>query len=402
MSGELSVVNATVDKNKDKSSQHLRQEAVTDDKSKKIGNKDKSSPSQDLSHAYAVLENIKQINSERNGTGNCDFVSAGEMFTTDDAIQYDFNSVPVYEEVYHYTQESAANTFREHKNKTNREIQKTSCNYPVLVASCLTVLITAVVVAAVAVIIALALIAGLHSELNSAMKNHALGQNNFKQKLDQLKHDFHSFSSNTSDLLGGISRNTSAIASNWKQQTNVTLQTIQNISEAISLLRKNVRVINNTFNQEIYGRENVTSLVLRNFKKELSENTTVANSSVQTSINILTDTLARGIQTLHKFDSCVVIFKFPILLPSGIYKIRSSNTSIDMYCSTSIAFSCNDIPGRWKRIAYLNTDKNPVTCPDGFEAVVRNDTPNPFLCRRMNTSAGCSSVIYPSKGMSYS
>ena len=373
---------------------------VTDDKSKKIGNKDKSSLSQDLSHAYAVLENIKQINSERNGTGNCDYGSAWEMFTTDDAIQYDFTSVPVYEEVDHYTQESAANTFREHKNKTNREIQKTSCNYPVLVTSCLTVLITAVVVAAVAVMIALALIAGLHSELYSVMKNHELSQNNFKQKLDQLKHDFYSFSSNTSDLLVGISLNTSESASNWKQQANVTLQMIQNISEAISLLRKNVRVINNTFNQEINGWENVTSLVLRNFKKELSENITVTNSSVQTSINIFTDSLARGIQTHHIFDSCVVIFKFPILLPSGMYKIRTGNTSIDMYCSTSIAFSCNDIPGRWKRIAYLNTDENPVTCPDGFE--VRNDTSTPPLCRRMNASAGCSSVVYPSNGMSYS
>ena len=60
------------------------------------------------------------------------------------------------------------------------------------------------VVAAVAVVIALALIAGLHSKLNSVMESDELSQNNVKQKLDQLQHDFHSFSSNTSDLLVGV------------------------------------------------------------------------------------------------------------------------------------------------------------------------------------------------------
>ena len=405
MSGELAAVYATVDKNKDKSSQQPHQEPVRDvyavvDKTKKIGNKGKSSPSQDLSHAYAVLENIKQIKSERNGKGDCDVGPAGKMFTTDNAIQYDFTSVPVYEEVDHYTQESASKNVREHKNEVNREIQNTSCKYPVIVASCLTVLITAVVVAAVAVVIALALIAGLHSELNSVMKNHELSQSNFKQKLNQLQHDFYSFSSNTSDLLVGISRNTSNSSSNWRQKSKIILRIMQNISEAMSQLRMNMRVINNTFNEEISYMENVTSLVLRNYKKELSENITVANSSVQTSINILSDRLARGIQALHIFDSCVATLKLSVLLPSGIYKIRSGNTSIDEYCSTSIAFSCNDIPGRWKRIAYLNTDENPVTCPDGFE--VRSDTSTPPLCRRMDTSAGCSSVIYPSNGASYS
>ena len=61
------------------------------DKSKKIGYKDKSSPSQDLSHAYAVLDNIKQNNSERNGMGGW------EIFTTEDAIQLNFITVPIFE-----------------------------------------------------------------------------------------------------------------------------------------------------------------------------------------------------------------------------------------------------------------------------------------------------------------
>ena len=155
-------------------------------------------------------------------------------------------------------------------------------------------------------------------------------------------------------------------------------------------------VLNSTFNQEINGVKNVTYHVLQNLSKYIAN----ANSSVQTSINTLTDRLARGIQTLYMFDSCSVILKFSILLPSGMYRIRSGNTSINMYCSTTIAFSCNGIPGRWKRIAYLNTDENQISCPSGFE--IRSDTSNPPLCRLIHSNQGCNSVIYPSNGTSYS
>ena len=48
----------------------------------------------------------------------------------------------------------------------------------------------------------------------------------------------------------------------------------------------------------------------------------------------------------------------------------------------------------------MNSNEDPVSCPDGFE--VRSDTSTPPLCRRMDTSAGCSSVVYPSYGMPYS
>ena len=275
MSGELTAVYATVDKNKGKSSQQLHQEHVTDvyavvDKTKKIRNKDKSFPSQNLSDAYAVLDNIKQISSERNGVGDSDVGPAGEMFTTDNAIQYDFTSVPVYEEV-DCIQESSAKRLRKRNNKTNREIQKTGCKYPVIISSCLTITITAVVVAAIAVAIALALIAGLHSELNSVMKNQELSQSNFNQKLDQLQHDFYSFSSNTSYLLVGISQNISESVSYLRQYANFSLELMHTLSEATRLLRIKVKTLNNIFNDEISSTQNKTSLLIQNLKKELSQ-----------------------------------------------------------------------------------------------------------------------------------
>ena len=71
-----------------------------------------------------------------------------------------------------------------------------------------------------------------------------------------------------------------------------------------------------------------------------------------------------------------------------------------MYFSMIIAFSCNDIPGGWKRIAYLNADENPISCPSGFE--VRSDTSNPPLCTLIDYYQGCSFVIYSSNGTTYS
>ena len=110
----------------------------------------------------------------------------------------------------------------------------------------------------------------------------------------------------------------------------------------------------------------------------------------------------QGIESIHMFDSCADVFNFSIQLPSGMYSIRSGNSSINKYCfattNTTIANSCNGIPGRWKRIAYLNNTD--MKCPDRFE--VRNGTSSPPLCKRIDASAGCSSVIYPSNGTSYS
>ena len=272
--------------------------------------------------------------------------------------------------------------------RANREIQKTCCKYPVLVASCLTVLITAVVVVAVAVVIALALIAGLHSELDSVIENHKLDHNNFKQKLDLLQTEYYSFSSYTSDLLVGVRQSTSESASNLRQQTNIT----HGLIRSISLIRRNMQVLNTTFIQKINDMDNTTSIKLQILKREVVESSTAANDNFQR----FRDGLDRDIQTFHTFNSCTNVFILSIQLPPGRYMIRSGGSVREEYCMEA----CNGIRGVWKRIAYLNTDENPVSCPGGFE--IRSGTSYPPLCRLMDTSAGCSSVLYPSNGMSYS
>ena len=288
-----------------------------------------------------------------------------EIPTIDDRTRYALT--PVYQELdVNNSQSSATPNIYEkvhsyYKNKTHREIQKSGCRcYSIFIASYHIFLVTAVIAAIVVALVTISFTVNLQNDFK-----------NFQQRLDQLEMDFHS---------------------NLRQQENTSL----GFGEAISLLRTSVRALNNTFIQQVSSVANATSF--------LTESITAANNYFQTSINTLTDVLAKGIQAIHTFDSCADVFNFSIQLPSGMYSIRSGNSSINKYCfattNTTIANSCNGIPGSWKRIAYLNTDKNPVTCPDGFE--VRNDTTSSPLCRRNNTSAGCSSVIYPSYGTSYS
>ena len=367
----VSDVYAVVDQSKKrrntgKSSPHqLHLESVSDvyavvDKSKKRRNTGKSSTShklhQDLSDAYAVVNTIKQP--ETDGVG--EVLTAQEISTIDVSTPYALTPVysqenqdkpatpSIFEKVHSY--------YKRDKNK----IQKTGCRYSIFIASCLIFLVTAVIAAIVVALITISFTVNFQDDLQ-----------NFKQRLDQLEMDYHS---------------------NMRQQENTSL----GFGEAISLLRTSMRALNKTFIQQVSSVANATSF--------LTESVTAANDYFQISINTLTDVLAKGIQAIHTFDSCADVFNFSIKLPSGMYSIRSGNSSINKYCfattNTTIANSCNGIPGRWKRIAYLNTDENPVTCPDAFE--VRNVTSSPPLCRRNNTSAGCSSVIYPSYGTSYS
>ena len=136
-------------------------------------------------------------------------------------------------------------------------------------------------------------------------------------------------------------------------------------------------------------------------RKDLDHNIINATINTETQINNFTMKLIADIMALHSFNSCGELGNLSLLFPSGIYRVRSYNCSfIHKYCSTNTAFSCSGVSGNWRRIAYLNTNENPVSCPDNFE--VRDPIFNPPLCRRTNPNKRCSSVIYPSNDMSYS
>ena len=343
---------------------------------------------------YAVV-NRKKIKPETDVRNYCSISSSDERYT-DNTNLTDSNPATNYQTTPDtFAQVSETMLDNNELFKTNNTKQRINCK-PFLL-TCLVILITAVVIITLAAVVVLVVIVDLKSELDS-VKNRNVGQNNLKRRLlHQLQVDFLSFYSSTSDLLVSISQKTFKNVSIWRQQANFTIKMIQNFGDKISLLRMTIHVLNDRTNQKISHVENETSFVLQNLKQEVSGRISNITHNLQTTIKKLSEKLVRSIQTFHTFNSCASVFNLSIQLPSGKYMIRSGNSVRGHYCNST----CNGRHGGWKRIAYLNTDdKNPLSCPSEFE--IRADTSDPPLCRRANTSAGCSSVTYPTNSMSYS
>ena len=299
----------------------------------------------------------------------------------------------------------------EEKHIAKQTQEKIETVSPFCMLACFAVLIIAVIAAAVAVAIALVLIAGLRSDLTAALNDSSSSPGSssenvklfsrLEDQLNQLQNGNNNFTAIVNNELFFLNQNVSGSLEDLSQQINSMFELLRELKDKVNLLTSNVNALEGNFSGKLNEMSNNTITKLQNLNNQVVEEIMNTSSISLSIINTLTDKIASGIQDLHYFDSCESVANFPISLPSGMYRILSSgNTSIDRYCSTTITLFCNGIPGRWKRIAYLNTYENLVMCPDGFE--VRSDTSNPPLCRRTDTIAGCSSVIYPSNGVSYS
>ena len=145
---------------------------------------------------------------------------------------------------------------------------------------------------------------------------------------------------------------------------------------------------------------NATNYKLEQVRKEFEFHIINVTINTKTRINNFTMKIIADVMALHNFNSCEELGNLSLLFPSGIYRVRSYNCSfIHKYCSTNTAFSCSGVSGNWRRIAYVNTNDNLAWCPHNFE--IRDPNSNPPLCAR-SSSIKCSSVIYPSNGISYS
>ena len=201
-------------------------------------------------------------------------------------------------------------------------------------------------------------------------------------------------------LLEGV-RDVNAVVTNMSQQINHLNNSHEVLASKISLLRDELYQYQDGINRNILNTMNATNSQLEQVRKELDHNIINATINTETQINSFTMKIIADIMALHSFTSCADLGNISLLFPSGMYRIRSYNCSfIHRYCSTNTAFSCSGVSGNWRRIAYLNTNEDQVSCPDNFE--VRDPNSNPPLCRRISANKGCSSVIYPSNGMSYS
>ena len=201
-------------------------------------------------------------------------------------------------------------------------------------------------------------------------------------------------------LLEGV-RDMNAVVTNVSQQINHLNNSHEVLASKVSLLRDELYQYQDGINRKILNTSNATNSQLEQVRKEFDHNIINATINMETKINSFTMKIIEHMTAIHNFNSCEELGNLSLLFPSGIYRVRSNNCSfIHKYCSTNTAFSCSGVSGNWRRIAYLNTNENQVSCPDNLE--VRDSNSNPPLCRRTRANKGCNSVTYPSNNESYS
>ena len=277
--------------------------------------------------------------------------------------------------------------------------------------ACFTILIIAVIAATVAVAVAFVLIAGLRSDFTAALKDSSSSSgsiteiiqnvaNNLEPQLNMLRTDIKNFSATINEQVEYLNQNASNGIDDIDQQINITREFLNKLQNSIALLTSSLDVLGGNFSEQLNDVSNTSTAMLKRLNIEILETITNSSEISVTTINTLQDKLANGVKTLHTFDSCEAVSNFSIQLPSGMYHIRAGNSSIIEYCSNIIAFVCHDIPGRWRRIAYLSNTTSPIACPMGFEFIT--DPNVPALCKRNPTGARCSSITYSTNGNSYS
>ena len=82
--------------------------------------------------------------------------------------------------------------------------------------------------------------------------------------------------------------------------------------------------------------------------------------------------------------------------PSGYYILGNGSSTYTAYCNMETLCGSG---GGWTRLAYLNMSDATQNCPSGLRYYQSGGV---RACGRTNTGAGCTSVQFPSNGISYS
>ena len=153
----------------------------------------------------------------------------------------------------------------------------------------------------------------------------------------------------------------------------------------------------------------VQAVKTRSELNELQENSSVYSTLVRNQIDqrILSNMklgdyvlnnisrISEMLNNLPIFSSCADALQKLPLSTSG-YQLIWRNDSIALtYCDMTL--SCGGVTGGWRRMAYINTAISGTHCPS--ELTNKN---NPPSCIKSGSAPGCSSVKYPSSGISYS
>ena len=97
-------------------------------------------------------------------------------------------------------------------------------------------------------------------------------------------------------------------------------------------------------------------------------------------------------------SSCKAIYECNPTAPSGYYWIRNATGStVQVFCLMNTT-NCGNITGGWMRAAYIDMTDPGKTCPENLTYTVQSST---RMCRSSHTSAGCTSVTFPTHMTSY-
>ena len=95
--------------------------------------------------------------------------------------------------------------------------------------------------------------------------------------------------------------------------------------------------------------------------------------------------------------SCKEIHDCNPTAPSGYYWVNTTTGPLQVYCQMDTN-NCGNITGGWMRAAYLDMTDVSNTCPQGLTYTVQSSI---RMCTRSHSTAGCTSVIFPTHGMPY-
>ena len=102
-----------------------------------------------------------------------------------------------------------------------------------------------------------------------------------------------------------------------------------------------------------------------------------------------------GTSVHNPATSCKEIYNCNPNTPSGNYWISTDSVPQEVYCEMK-ATQCGNITGGWTRVAHINMSEPQQTCPSPLRTLT-----TPWRMCAGQTSAGCSSVRYPTLGLNF-
>ena len=102
-----------------------------------------------------------------------------------------------------------------------------------------------------------------------------------------------------------------------------------------------------------------------------------------------------GDREMYPATSCKEIHGCDPTAQSGYYWINTTTGPLQVYCQMETN-NCGNITGGWTRVAHINMSEPQQTCPSPLRTLT---TPQRMCAGQ--TSAGCSSVPYPTLGLNF-